>query len=101
MTATEYTKYEQAIADFFTREGLNCLSSQPLDDSDEPEYGEPYFSWRPCDCCGSHLGGNREDMCGYNPTTKEVQRDYSVCVDCVYYVEYGVLDDMTMDEING
>jgi hypothetical protein len=23
------------------------------------EESEPFFSWRPCGCCGSRLGGNR------------------------------------------
>ena len=105
MTKEEYAEYELAVADFFEREGINCLSSQPTNpdkrDDEEWEYNpDPYFSWQPCDCCGRPLGGNREDMCGYNPTTKEVQRDYSICVDCVYYVEYGCLDDTTMDEID-
>lgn len=27
------------------------------DESNEPT--EPYFSWSPCDGCGSHLGGDR------------------------------------------
>lgn len=104
MNAKEYADYEKAVADFMEREGLNCLSSQPTNpdkaDNEEWQYDtDPYFSWRSCDCCGSPLGGNREDMCGYNPTTKEVQRDYSCCVDCVYYAAYGRLDDRTMMEV--
>jgi hypothetical protein len=91
MTAKEYAAYEQAVADFFSREGVNGLTADASDGAHEP-----YFSWQPCDCCGTNLGGGREDCSGYNPTTKEVQTGYSVCEDCLYYVEYGQLDDMTM-----
>ena|SRR6185503_13253987 len=98
MTQQEYKEYEQAVAEFFKREGLNCLTDTPPNGQDNPnEYcNEPYFSWQPCDVCGSTLGGDRVDMSGYNPTTNEIQEGYSVCVDCQYYVEYGQLDDMTM-----
>jgi hypothetical protein len=89
MTPKEYADYEQSVADFFEREGLNCLTEVGRE-------SEPYFSWRPCDCCGSRLGGNRGDCNGYNPTTKEIQDGYAVCEDCIYYNEYGQLDDMTM-----
>jgi len=69
------------------------LSKQWLDNEDES-----YFSWKPCECCGSHLGGDRVDCNGYNPETQEIY-EYSVCIDCEYYAEYGQLDDMTMLEI--
>jgi hypothetical protein len=95
MTKREYAEFEANFAAFMEREGLANLSTV----SEEEGCTEPYFSWRPCHCCGSHLGGDRYDCNGYNPTTKEVQDGYSVCQDCVYYAEYGVLDDMTMLEI--
>lgn len=85
MTKQEYDAYESAVKSFFEKEGINCLSGD----------GEPYFSWRYCDCCSRPLGGMREDSKGYNPTTNEIY-EYSVCEDCLYYVEYGQLDDMTM-----
>ena len=110
MTKTEYIAYESAVAAFFEREGLDGLSSGSVEhdydkectNEDHLHYrngdyaAEPYFSWHPCDCCGSTLGGDREDCVGYNPTTDKVQGDYSVCVDCIYYNEYGTLDDATM-----
>ena len=73
-----------------------CTNENHSHDCNGDYTAEPYFSWRRCDCCGSTLGGNREDCIGYNPTTGKVQGDYSVCVDCIYYNEYGTLDDMTM-----
>lgn len=100
MTKTEYTDYQASVAAFFKREGLNNLSI--LTKKEQREHGlpdepsEPFFSSRPCHCCQRHLGGDRYDCHGYNPTTKEVQGEYEVCVDCVFYNEYGVLDDQTM-----
>ena len=112
MTKAEYAEYESAVARFFEREGLNCLNNGSVDhndgectcedhghDSNGDYEAEPYFSWRPCDVCERPLGGNREDCIGYNPTTKKVQGDYAVCMDCIYYNVYGQLDDMTMMEM--
>lgn len=50
------------------------------------------FSWRPCPCCGDHLGGERYEVKAiyYNrksPSTISVMRgSFWVCQDCV--VEY-------------
>lgn len=89
MTKEEYDKYCSAVQSFFAGEGVNCLTS------DHEKNGEAFFSWSPCDCCKRPLGGNREIATGYNPATPEVQ-EYEVCADCLYFVEYGQLDDMTM-----
>ena len=105
MTKDEYAAYEAVVADFFKREGLNRLTAdtdayrhdQGLGPDDDPVI-EPHFSWRWCDCCEG-LAGDRIDCHGYNPTTREVQDGYSVCEDCIYYAEYGKLDDMTMLEL--
>lgn len=92
MTKHEYSRYQAAVADFFAREGLANLSAIADDDGNV----ESYFSNRPCECCGCHLAGDREDCNGYNPTTAEVCGPFSVCPDCVYFAEYGRLDDDTM-----
>jgi hypothetical protein len=89
MTKREYAAYESAVAEFFEREGINCLTT------DVEANGEGDFSWRPCECCGTTLAGDRETASGYNPTTREIL-SYVVCRDCVYYAEYSQLDDMTM-----
>jgi len=94
MNKTEYKQYENKVADFMEGEGITNLSTI----SDENGNVEPYFSWSSCDCCGSMLGGNRYDCNGWNPRVKEIQ-EYTVCADCVYYAEYGQLDDMTMMDI--
>ncbi len=115
MTAKEYADYESAVAKFFFLEGISNLSSGhyqcpdckvefddagicPQCGADREILNEPHFSWRRCDCCNRPLGGDREFATGYNPTTGEVQ-EYSVCTDCVYYAEYGRLDDMTMMDV--
>ena len=91
-TKKDYQEFERRFKHFMKIEGLSNLSSQE-------EQPETYFSKRPCDCCDRPLGGDRIDCNGYSPTDKRIYSDYSVCVDCYYYAEYGTLDDMTMLEI--
>lgn len=90
MTKKEYLDYQERVADFFERQRVENLSA----DSDS----EPYFSWRPCDCCNRPLGGDRYPATGYNREAGEVY-EFEVCPDCVYYAEYGQLDDQTMLDI--
>jgi len=85
MTQEDYTEFKESVEEFFKTEGITNLSRE----------GEPFFSWSHCNCCGGSLGGDREKATGFNPTTKEIQ-EYTVCTDCLYYAEYGQLDDMTM-----
>lgn len=90
MKKEDYEKYKKNVAAFFEREGINNLSiKENCEDS--------FFTWQHCECCNG-LPGSRYDSSGYNPTTKEVY-DYQVCPDCIYYAEYGQLDDSTMLEI--
>jgi hypothetical protein len=115
MTKQEYADYQAAVAAFMAREGIRNLSTGisecpnckvPFDDHDDcpkcrqhiDSFTEPYYSNSSCDCCGAEAG-DREDATGYNPTTKQVQR-YSICTDCVYYAEYGRLDDKTMEGLD-
>lgn len=94
MNKQEYNNFQKAVETFFNRKGIDNLSQI----QDKDGYCEPYFCSIPCDCCNRSLGGDRYDCNSYNPTTKEVQ-EYKACTDCVYYAEYGCLDDMTMSEI--
>ena len=94
MNKQEYKKYEQSVNNFFDREGINNLSQITDDDG----YCEPYFSSINCECCNRSLGGDRYNCDSYNHKHNKVYK-YSVCIDCVYYAEYGCLDDMTMDGI--
>ena len=58
--------------------------------------GDPFFSWRSCDCCGNTLAGNRREVIYYNDKTKEVECPINICDDCYYFAEYGELSDMDM-----
>ncbi len=96
MNIKEYNQYQADVAAFFDREGINNLSAVADDEGNI----DPYFSWQPCECCGSRLGGDRYEANGYIPATGEASGLFSVCPDCIYYAEYGQLDDMTMLEID-
>ncbi len=110
MTKQEYQEYQATVKAFMEREGIRNLTGghircpecgADLEDGRCPTHGEvnePFFSWASCDCCGTSLGGNREHATGYNPETKEIL-EYTVCEDCIYYAEYGRLDDQAMEEI--
>lgn len=80
-------EFEASVKRFFDLEGVTSLSILEGDDNQEP-----YFSWRPCECCGSRLGGDRYDTNGYNPETKEIY-EYTVCNDCILYIYNGDLPD--------
>ena len=86
MNREKYKEYEARVAHFLKEEGLTSVSST----GDENE-----FSWTHCECCGSSFGGSRYTVSGYAPETREVF-EYEVCDDCLYYLEYGRLDDQTM-----
>lgn len=115
MNKEEYAKYEKNVKEFFKKEGISNLTMGHIkcpecdvefEDETCPECGgdydsfnESYFSWKNCECCGG-LPGNRVFATGWNDETKEIQ-EYSVCEDCIYYAEYGHLDDQTMLEVEG
>ena len=40
-------------------EGFERLGGDISPDFDSEENGYDEFSWEPCDCCGTHLGGSR------------------------------------------
>jgi hypothetical protein len=90
-TKQDYEAYQKTVADTIKREKLTFISTG----TNDGEHGDvdPWFSWRPCECCGCTLGGNREYMWAWSGETR-VQ--FEICEDCVYYLEYGKLDDTTM-----
>lgn len=114
MNKTEYADYVASVKAFFEREGIQNLTGGHINCPDcgtefEDEYcpkcgmerelvNEPFFSWMPCVCCGSHLGGDREHATGWDG--KNVREYYCVCSDCIYFAEHGCLDDQTMLEVN-
>lgn len=107
MTKADYLKYQAAVQRGlaglkFVSTGacpgcVDCgLSDEPTDQERELAE-EPSFSWSACDCCGSRLGGDRHPAHGF--LTQDGADHLShmrVCSDCLYYINYGQLDDMTM-----
>lgn len=112
MNRAEYADYERRFAEgtaglTFTSSGAACgceqcgLAADASDDERELA-GEPSFSSRPCEFCNRPLGGDREPAHAYirREDGREELLHFSICVDCVYYLEYGRLDDATMMEID-
>ena len=102
-SAADYARYLEDVGSFLAdMEGEPSSGRWDVDVADGDDWPEPYFSWRPCDCCGRALGGDREDVIGWLRGAREArytdayQWSGSACTDCVYYFANGQLDDMTM-----
>ena len=69
-------------------EGLEFVSTGIIETCEEcPEFDEGSFSWSTCDCCGSHLGGDRFAAHGRDIDGNILHLD--VCVDCLMYIANG------------
>lgn len=99
MTRSEYRQYQSSVDSFLSAEGIESSFTCDSHDDESRDDHVDEFSWHPCDCCRSPLGGERHRVTAYHPATKEILT-YQVCPDCVYYVEYGQLDDMTMMDMD-
>lgn len=112
MTRDEYREFEAAFHE--STAGLrfrscgscieqceDCPRDIPYEDGVSYDH-EPWFSWKPCECCHSTLGGNRKAMHAWKQHADgESIIHLVVCMDCAYYNECGRLDDMTMLSIEG
>lgn len=108
MTKQEYQQYQEAIErnlkgieHVSTGACPGCDDCGLTEDCNEHERelaDEPSFSWSPCECCGSPLGGDRHKAHGIIQGTKELKH-FEVCSDCLYFLNYGQLDDMSMMEM--
>ena len=92
-TLEDYEAFQIRVENFMESEGINCLNIDPEEDQ------EPHFTWSRCECCKRPLGGVRYNCIGFNPTKHQVQGPYEVCPDCLFYIKYGQLDDLTMQKI--
>lgn len=90
MTKSEYSAYEAAVQAFFRAEQITHVAS--ITD-------KPSFSWAACECCKRPEGGMREEVKGVPLDGRSTPLVYEVCEDCIYYIEYGRLDDATMLDI--
>lgn len=50
---------------------------------------EGSFSWRPCEGCGSSLGGQRYAAHGLMPGLDNELCHFEVCTDCLFYIANG------------
>ena len=89
-TAEDYRKYQRTVELFQQEFKLSHLSTG--DNS--------WYSGDRCDCCNDGDGGERYDLFAHQEGNAEVV-SFSVCGDCVYYIEYGKLDDATMLLVGG
>lgn len=94
MTKSEYADYEKAVAIFLKNNDVKSGCHSPKSDN-----GDTFFSWKCCECCGSGLGGTREEYVFARNDSDGFEAD--ICINCVYYLAYGKLDDATMLEIGG
>lgn len=92
MNATEYADYQNRVGNFLTANNIKPGCFGPTDHEAEPE-----FSWHQCGCCGSRLGGNRENYIFARNDNSQFEE--SICTDCVYFLTYDRLDDLTMMQI--
>lgn len=90
MTRANYAAYVARVEAFLDRRGIYTFSPDVSEDASHDD-----FSWRRCDCCGTTLGGDRSNCTAFHERTGEIVEVYA-CSDCVYFVAYGQLDDMTM-----
>ena len=82
------TEFQKAVESGL--EGLDAVSPGAMPDRvccEDNEHDEPYFSWSPCDCCSSRLGGDRYAAHGIDEDGDIVHLD--VCVDCLMYLANG------------
>lgn len=93
VTKLDYDRYVGAVKRYFDETGLCNLS--PIVD-DDGNWADNYFSWKGCDVCGRTLGGDRYECNGWSSKHDEVIDEIGVCIDCIYFAEYGRLDDSTM-----
>ena len=114
MTHQEYAKYEAKVSHFMR--GLVAISTGPrpgcpsclkeYGDVEAIERAETWFSWSPCEICESTLGGDRCEWhaleAGEIADPRNIWPEVihgTCCMDCMYYLNYGRLDDKTMAEV--
>ncbi len=108
MDKAQYKAYQEKVHKetsgynhFCTGGASSCIICNPEgldgDTYNAHNENEGSFSSCPCELCNSHLGGDRHAAHGIEgPAHNFNVIHYDICVDCLYYIEYGQLDDMTM-----
>ena len=94
MTKKQYREYCERVESFMKSEGINGFSPPQIEGEEERAI-ESFFSWRSCECCKCPEGGMRQDVISFSEVDNKIH-EYVICEDCIYYTEYGQLDDTTM-----
>lgn len=108
MTRKEYEKYVAKVETFFDREGITHLSMTIPDYGEQSKCkycgrqidGAAFFSYLACECCGHTENGDRYHCSGFHPQAGNILC-FDVCPDCMYFSQYGQLEDKIMLEIEG
>ena len=98
-TKADYEEYDRRVAAFLKDNYVKAGLHSPVDAD-----GSSFFSWMACECCKRPLGGNRERYrfvvtppIWRHAFPKQIETmEADICTDCVYYLVFGKLDDMTM-----
>lgn len=77
------TKSMEALSTGFCPDCFDCTERGLTEEGG----GAQGFSWRPCETCGSRLGGDRE-AAHYLDSDREINH-VSVCIDCLHYIANG------------
>ncbi len=98
MTKQEYTEYQESFKNgskgFAAWSSGFYLDCQDCYNNEHNILNEGHFSSQACEICGSRLGGDRFAAHALDDNNEIIH--FEICTDCVYYMEYGQLDDMTM-----
>jgi hypothetical protein len=92
MKFAEYKTFVANVENFLKVNNVKAGCHSPKDSE-----AESFFSWSQCECCKSTLGGNRETYTFAQTDNKTFEAD--ICTDCVYFLAYGKLDDVTMAQV--
>ncbi len=114
-TLSQYKAYQSAVESnlkhlSFVSTGScpgcsECGLDRDCSDLEREQAEEPGFSWTACEACGSNHSGDADRVVGgsrypaHGRDKDSAILHLSVCVDCLYYLNYGKLDDLTMMEI--
>ena len=93
----DYEEYKRRVHQFLEHNLITTLN--PVFDEETGEWHGSEFSWTPCECCGRALGGERVEADAYSQIRDEIVGPFEVCYDCIHFLEYEQLDDLTMLDV--
>jgi len=91
MKFLELKKWQRRVDSFCAKNEFVSVGWCEVCDHCPEDEDEGFFSWSPCDVCGSGLGGNR--YAGHMLVDGKLCH-IDVCVDCVMYIANGDLPEV-------